>query len=96
MISVGLLIIWPLKCSTKKVTGIIIWWITSPWDASCFLCCVDHCPLILMTQVLLFYIKIDDIYKNTIKCVYSLKDEHWDNISDEGKDLIKKLLEKKP
>ena len=49
-----------------------------------------------MTQVFLFYIKIDDIYKNTIKCVYSLKDEHWDNISDEGKDLIKKLLEKKP
>lgn len=38
----------------------------------------------------------DEIISNIKAGQYSMKDEHWDNVSSGAKDLISKLLENNP
>lgn len=38
----------------------------------------------------------DEIISNTINGEYTLDDLHWDNVSSDAKDLLKKLLENNP
>lgn len=38
----------------------------------------------------------EDIIKNIVDCKYDLDEEFWSQISEDGKDLIRKLLIKDP
>ena len=39
---------------------------------------------------------LEEIRINTVNCNYSLIDDHWDNITEEAKDLIRQLLKRDP